>query len=261
MTWGDDMNAVLSAPTCFVGKGGLFREGLRRVLADTPFAIERDTETLETLCKLFQEGFMPRFALVHAPRETAPDCAGIAKLCGAGLDLHVVILTDRASPVPCADLVHAGVDGILLKRTSAEALLHALKLILLGEKVFPKKLIGRLIERGVQCSASEGFEASGLSQREGEILTWLARGAPNKEIARQLDITEATVKVHLKAILRKIGACNRTQAAIWALSHGAEAGSLDRPAIHRVPVGKSIHDRPQGTQSPLPRQDVSPALS
>jgi two-component system nitrate/nitrite response regulator NarL len=241
------MNAAFSEPTVFVGQGGLFREGLRRVLAHTPFAIERETETLEAAWQVVQEGFMPRLALVHAPAESALDCVGIAKLCRAGFDLHVVILTDHASPARFAEVVDAGVDGILLERTSAEALIHSLTLIRLGEKVFPEKLIRRLLEGSAQPSAAKGFAASGLSEREGHILACLADGASNKAIARQLQITEATVKVHLKAILRKIGAANRTQAAIWALSHGADGGSLERAATRRVPVGDSAHD---------PRRDV-----
>ena len=59
-----------------------------------------------------------------------------------------------------------------------------------------------------------------LSGRELEILRHLANGEPNKVIANDLDITEATVKVHVKGILRKIGAANRTQAAIWAIHNG-----------------------------------------
>jgi two-component system nitrate/nitrite response regulator NarL len=60
---------------------------------------------------------------------------------------------------------------------------------------------------------------SNLSAREAEILSSLMDGAPNKVIARQLDVAEATVKVHVKSILRKIGASNRTQAAMWAKGH------------------------------------------
>jgi two-component system nitrate/nitrite response regulator NarL len=58
-----------------------------------------------------------------------------------------------------------------------------------------------------------------LSSRETEILYCLTKGSPNKVIARQLNLCEATVKVHIKAILRKIGVFNRTQAAIWAADH------------------------------------------
>jgi two-component system nitrate/nitrite response regulator NarL len=60
----------------------------------------------------------------------------------------------------------------------------------------------------------------GLSEREAQILNGLVKGHANKVIARSCDITEATVKVHMKSILRKIQVANRTQAAVWALEHG-----------------------------------------
>ncbi|MGC2074916.1 MAG: response regulator transcription factor [Xanthobacteraceae bacterium] len=59
-----------------------------------------------------------------------------------------------------------------------------------------------------------------LSHREHQVLICIAHGQSNKGIARAYDISEATVKVHLKAILRKTNAQNRTQAAIWAIEHG-----------------------------------------
>ena len=64
---------------------------------------------------------------------------------------------------------------------------------------------------------------SRLSQREAHILDGLVQGHANKVIARSCNITEATVKVHMKSILRKIQVANRTQAAIWALEHGHSA--------------------------------------
>ena len=64
----------------------------------------------------------------------------------------------------------------------------------------------------------------GLSEREIQILDGLVKGHANKVIARTCDITEATVKVHMKSILRKIRVTNRTQAAIWALANGRVAG-------------------------------------
>jgi two-component system, NarL family, nitrate/nitrite response regulator NarL len=63
-----------------------------------------------------------------------------------------------------------------------------------------------------------------LSTRETQILNCLRQGAPNKAIARRLDVAEATVKVHIKAILRKIGVANRTQAAIWASQRATQRG-------------------------------------
>jgi two-component system nitrate/nitrite response regulator NarL len=63
-----------------------------------------------------------------------------------------------------------------------------------------------------------------LSAREVQILNCLRQGAPNKAIARRLEVAEATVKVHIKAILRKIGVANRTQAAMWASKRLSQRG-------------------------------------
>jgi len=72
--------------------------------------------------------------------------------------------------------------------------------------------------RDLASGAEDGADPKryGLSSREVQILTYLMDGASNKVIARKLDVAEATVKVHVKAILRKLGAANRTQAAMWA---------------------------------------------
>ncbi len=99
---------------------------------------------------------------------------------------------------------------------------------MLGESILPFKVVRSLMERAPQagnqpvqddCVAESKLSeltACKLSAREAEILGCLTKGEANKVIARRLDITEATIKVHVKAILRKIGATNRTQAAMWA---------------------------------------------
>jgi two-component system nitrate/nitrite response regulator NarL len=125
----------------------------------------------------------------------------------------------------------AGVDGFCLSAGGHEVLIKALELVMLGEAVLPTHLMALLLdmapagaELGTQDQVSIGLELSDprlrkLSTRESQILNCLTEGAPNKVIARKLDVAEATVKVHIKAILRKIGAANRTQAAMWATAH------------------------------------------
>lgn len=122
------------------------------------------------------------------------------------------------------------VDGYLLKDISAEAFLSSLNLVMLGEKVFPTALVTFLPKEGntptpqnnIRETASPHNHCShNLSEREIEIIQHLENGEPNKIIARQLDITESTVKVHLKAILRKLRLENRTQVAIWAINNNA----------------------------------------
>jgi two-component system, NarL family, nitrate/nitrite response regulator NarL len=72
---------------------------------------------------------------------------------------------------------------------------------------------------GTEASANDFSSVSTLSGREAQILCFLTQGASNKLIARDLGVAEATVKVHIKAILRKVKVANRTQAAMWAQQH------------------------------------------
>jgi two-component system nitrate/nitrite response regulator NarL len=95
-------------------------------------------------------------------------------------------------------------------------------------------------ERIVSADTSENLQAISvgapvrtLSSREAEILHCLMQGAPNKIIARKLEVAEATVKVHIKAILRKIRVTNRTQAAMWAVAHLPAANMDDSAASPR----------------------------
>jgi two-component system, NarL family, nitrate/nitrite response regulator NarL len=135
---------------------------------------------------------------------------------------RIVVLTETIRVGRLSEALSAGVDGYLLKNMSADALHQSLQLVLLGEKVFPTDLARLLTSDWMmgRNDAAQGEHANGLSHREMQILGYLLSGAQNKQIARDLQICEGTVKVHLKAILKKLGVQNRTQAAIWAVSQG-----------------------------------------
>jgi two-component system nitrate/nitrite response regulator NarL len=117
-----------------------------------------------------------------------------------------------------------GACGYLLERISSDALRESLNLVNAGEKVFPSELASLFHvlapKFGNQETSNSETSSSELSPRETEILRCLAAGLSNKAIARTLDIAEATVKVHVKRILRKTHVLNRTQAALWSVSHG-----------------------------------------
>jgi two-component system, NarL family, nitrate/nitrite response regulator NarL len=136
----------------------------------------------------------------------------------------VVLLTDQVTSEWLDKAVQAGASGFLPKDISADALRFSLELVLLGEQIFPT--LHSLLEPrfhavpAVRPSAPDNHvRPIPISVRENQILGCLVNGLPNKTIARHLDIAEATVKVHLKALLRKINVRNRTQAAIWGLSN------------------------------------------
>jgi two-component system, NarL family, nitrate/nitrite response regulator NarL len=129
----------------------------------------------------------------------------------------------------------AGVDGFCLAAADPEVLIKSIELVMLGETVVPSAIIrslaiGATQDQGhsLQDHTAEpklsDLKTCKLSAREAEILRCLMQGDANKVIARKCDVTEATIKVHVKAILRKIGASNRTQAAMWASQRLTQRG-------------------------------------
>jgi two-component system nitrate/nitrite response regulator NarL len=118
-------------------------------------------------------------------------------------------------------LFEIDIDGALLDDVSQNTLKLAFRILKEGQKLFPSNMAQVLLAR-IQppCAAVAPDiieDEVDLSRREREILHCLEKGDSNKRIALRLDIAEATVKVHVKSILRKIGVDNRTQAAIWSL--------------------------------------------
>jgi two-component system, NarL family, nitrate/nitrite response regulator NarL len=137
----------------------------------------------------------------------------------------VVMLADDFEFEEVAQAFGCGVAGYIIKEISCEPLIESLRLVALGEKVLPSQLAANLGAISVGTVAGDwrqNVSAAGLSGREVEILWCLTLGMANKVASRRLTISEATVKVHVKAILRKLKVANRTQAAIWAVKHGFE---------------------------------------
>lgn len=221
------MQTVDKISVLHIDRNQLFREGLRRILNDSAFLVEGETSSLE-------DGLDQISAL--APRLIIIDPVGcssaLADLTACTHSLspepRVVVLTESVAMPRLTNALTAGVDGYLLKNMSTDALKQSLLLVLAGETVFPTDLAHLLINDRFIAFGNSGRNGRNgrngtLSERETEILSCLVNGRSNKMIANHLDITEGTVKVHLKGILRKINVTNRTQAAIWAVQHGIVA--------------------------------------
>jgi two-component system nitrate/nitrite response regulator NarL len=140
----------------------------------------------------------------------------------AGLDCRVVILTvsDHADDLVAA--IRSGADGYLLKDMEPEDLLAAIDQILSGSTVIGERLNGLLARAIREEAAADQRDNATLTKREQEILHGLAQGLPNKLIARNLEITEATVKVHVKNLLKKLSFRSRLEAAVWAVGRGSK---------------------------------------
>lgn len=212
--------------TVLVGSKTLMREGLKQLLAGSPIQISAETQRLNDVAPLLNGGGHADLVLFDMSEFDDEVALGIRDIKGRYPNLRLVMLTDVLDGAHLASSLAAGADGYLMKEISCEALLQSLQLVMLGEKVFPTDLAALLVSgtpsvpRPGKRAMSDEVKDRGLSDRELQILQCLAQGDSNKTIANRLDITEATVKVHVKSLLRKIQANNRTQAAIWAVNQG-----------------------------------------
>jgi two-component system nitrate/nitrite response regulator NarL len=199
----------------------LFREGLRRIFADSTFVVAHESFSIEDALPLI-ESLRPSLVLVDIPDSGDVLSERIGQIRAAAPRARIVVLTDTVRVNRLTEALAAGVDGYLAKNMSAEALYQSLRLVLLGEKVLPTDLAQLLADRMMmpRSGGAATPHLSGLSDREMQILGCLVSGDQNKQIAYELKISDGTVKVHLKAILKKIRVQNRTQAAIWAMNHG-----------------------------------------
>lgn len=201
-----------------VGGDRLVRECLRQLLGERLDIIGEADGAAEFLNRPPAE--MPHVLLfLETPRgpETLPEA--LRSIRRKWLLTRIVVLTSgEMCARMAAELLDAGADGLLSLDMEVEALVHAVRVVIFGGRICSAPLLAGAPE---PQAASAGKVS--LTARQAEILAGLSDGRTNKEIARQLGISEATVKVQVRSLLRKIGASNRTQAAVWARENGAMA--------------------------------------
>lgn len=209
-----------------LGRNEIAREGLRRILLAEDFRIVSstcDSDTLQSNGELSSNEH-PDLIIVDDKMsvEAIDQCRQLSERYPHA---RLVLLADDYEFDEVALAFGSGIDGYLVKEISCEPLIESLKLVALGEKVLPSQLARTLSDfhpRFESSNQNDNASAACLSEREAEILRCLTVGMANKVMSRLLNISEATVKVHVKAILRKLRLSNRTQAAIWAIKHGFE---------------------------------------
>jgi two-component system, NarL family, nitrate/nitrite response regulator NarL len=227
-------------PTVLMGGNSLTRAGIKHILSETSFQIHDDAVHHESSLSPFPDAEVVLFILeaTRSLGEIAGLIMGLKVQCEAA---RIVLLPDNVDGDLVVLAYQAGAAGVLHTATAPQILIKSLELIALGERVFPAAAIlsaandmAHALRQEYQPGMTE-VRINGhlpgqrnLSGREEAILRLLTEGAPNKVIARKLGVAEATVKVHIKAILRKIRAQNRTQAAMWATTHLNSAPDLRR---------------------------------
>lgn len=137
-------------------------------------------------------------------------------------DTAVLMLTVSEDGEDLAECMRGGARGYLLKNINADFLLDSIRRAVDGDSVLSPEMTAKLLARLRQPPSAKTSELDTLTPRERETLSWLARGVSNKEIARELDLAESTVKVHVQNILRKLSLSSRVQAAVYAVEHGLD---------------------------------------
>jgi DNA-binding NarL/FixJ family response regulator len=135
---------------------------------------------------------------------------------------RVVILTTFERDEYVFDALRSGASGFLLKNAPPEELVHAVRVVAAGDALLAPSVTRRIIEQfadtPVKPELSTALES--LTQREREVLTLLARGCSNAELAAELFVTEGTIKTHVSSLLAKLGLRDRVQAVVLAYESG-----------------------------------------
>jgi two-component system nitrate/nitrite response regulator NarL len=209
----------------------LFTEGLASLLKDTNY---NTVHQLTGFDNSHYRGDQLEGKVVYVVGgRTASEIVEIVKSIRSHLrSAYILVINASTGSNDVMAALKAGADGYLRDAISSQTLLRVIELIIEDESILPPEFVRSL--RELICNGHHDIENTNesaaaaigenaakvkLSAREGSILRGLVHGAPNKVIAQNLQITEATVKVHVKAILRKIRVKNRTQAAIWGAKH------------------------------------------
>jgi two-component system nitrate/nitrite response regulator NarL len=217
----------------------LFRRGLTALLArDTGLIVVGDAADAGQAQRKAQE-LQPDVILLdnHLPGVNGVDA--LPSLIEAAPDACILMLTVSEDEHDLAAALRGGAAGYLLKTMEGEELTSAVHRAALGDSIIAPEMMGKLIAayKSASPNAALSINASAIAQservatpvelamaslspRELDILRGIARGASNKEIAREHNIVETTVKIHVQHVLRKLGVSSRVHAAVMATEHG-----------------------------------------
>jgi two-component system nitrate/nitrite response regulator NarL len=217
-----------SVPTALIDTSTLFREGLSKLLAKGGFHVTTMTSNVEDITSGTSSESDPELIIIGTKDDDIWFEKNVRTLRARFGDARIVVLADKYKPDQVHTAFRLSARGYLIKTINSSTLIKSLELVMLGESIFPSAILMHVetehdadieIDEEIPAETQQISHSSRtLSARETQILQCLVRGQSNKMIARNLAIVEATVKVHIKAILRKIHVQNRTQAAIWAVN-------------------------------------------
>ena len=196
----------------------LFRRGVAQLIASQPdFEVVGEAASSDEGVSM-AASLKPDLVLMDLEMRDSSGLDALKQIKGSGMDTQVIMLTVSDAEQDFVRAVRAGAEGYLLKDSEPEEILDKLRQAARGEAVFTEPLMGLLVGamRGGTPTPPPTDEC--LTARERQILQLIAAGKSNKHIARELNISDGTVKVHVKNLLRKLNLQSRLEAAVWALT-------------------------------------------
>ena len=203
----------------------LVREGLKITLAElpgpvTPLEAACATEVMQALTSHPDT----RLIILDLHMPGATDLELLTDLCDAYPAIPVVVLSAEENPRVMQRAIDRGAAGFIPKSSANSVLVSALQLVLSGGVYIPSDILNNesasATATGNSGPAGHARGPINLTERQTDVLALLADGHSNKMIAKQLGLSEHTIKIHITAILRTLGVSNRTEAAIVCREHG-----------------------------------------
>jgi len=212
----------------------LFREGLRRLLES-----ERDMQVLGEASNGLDvqhmvEELHPDVVLMDVSMAIIDGISATREIVRQWPDVRVVVLSMHAEEGHLFQALQAGASGYVLKSSGADQVITALRAAAMGGALIAPSLTGKVLSEFRRMASKMGVEdgLGQLSEVEMRLLQLIASGLSNKEIASRLCFAESTVKNRLSVLFQKIDVGDRTQAAIYAITHGlAPAVSATEVAV------------------------------
>jgi len=220
----EDGNAILEdrsqVRVAVVNDHQLLREGIVALLKSDPrISIVGKGRSRQEAIDL-SDVQRPDVVLLDVQSSSLSSIQTIRELKASWPDIRVVILASCASDGYVIDTLVAGADGYLLKDASPEALIAGVVAVAAGQNVIEPTIARHVANLLSKRRADRGHSYDGLTRRELQMLSLIARGHMVKEISRELQISAKTVRNHVSNIYRKLGIFERSQAVLYAIRNG-----------------------------------------
>jgi DNA-binding NarL/FixJ family response regulator len=181
--------------------------------------------TINAACKTLDQQFDFDLVLLDLGLSDAQEFSGLKLIKNRYAEVPIVVMSADRQPNVILECLNLGAVGYVPKTSAREVLINALRLVASGNVYVPPEALAHAGEVGtmqlpnslLEIGANERvMTALGMTERQREVLRLLLRGLPNKLICKQLDLAEGTIKVHVSAVLKLLGAQTRTQAVVAA---------------------------------------------